>query len=191
MLRIICAKVKFRLFVAVELDDATRRFVSRQMERLAELGVAGRWEAVEKLHVTVAFLGPVEEARLDEVGNALREATQDRAPFALRFERAGVFPNARRPRVLWLGPDRESAAFTACAKAVREAYESLGFSFDHDPHAHITICRPREVPPGAIGTLPQRATQEVRGVCLMRSLPAGPTTRYEALERTSLAEGQI
>ena len=177
--------VKLRLFVAVELDDATRAFAARTVERLQALGATGRYEPLEKLHVTVAFLGAVDPAKLDDITKTLQASTTACSPFAVRFDRVGVFPSERRPRVLWIGPAQESASFTACANAVRTAYERIGFSFDHDPRAHITICRPSMVPAGALGTLPANVTLEVRGLALMRSLPAGPTTRYEALERTS------
>jgi 2'-5' RNA ligase len=181
--------VKLRLFVAVELDDATRTFASRTVERLIALGVDGRYEPIDKLHVTVAFLGAVDSSDLDAVIEALRDTTTMCSPFELRFERIGVFPSMRRPRVLWIGPAQESASFLACAIAVRTAYERIGFSFDHDPVAHITICRPRVVPDGALGALHTGVTQAVNGLTLMRSLPAGPTTRYEALERTSFSIG--
>lgn len=177
--------VKLRLFVAVELDDATRAFAGRIVERLQALGVAGRYEPIEKLHVTVAFLGAVAPDKLDDIIKTLQTSTAACSPFELRFERVGVFPSERRPRVLWIGPALENAAFGECANAVRSAYARIGFSFDHDPLAHITICRPRVAPAGAVGTLPGSVTLRVRGLTLMRSLPAGPTTRYEALERTS------
>ena len=179
--------MKLRLFVAVELDDATRTFASRVMERLKALGVDGRYEPVEKLHVTVAFLGAIEEQQLDAARETLHLANGQCSPFTLHFERVGVFPNARRPRVLWIGPAQKSAPFAGCANAVRRAYERRGFSFDHDPAAHITICRPRLVPADVLGALTEPATLMVRGLCLMRSLPAGPTTRYEALDRTCFA----
>ena len=178
------APLKLRLFVAVELEDATRSFASGVEQRLAEAGVAGRFEAPEKLHVTVAFLGSVPEAKLPIVAQALREACAACRPFELGFERVGAFPKGGHPRIVWIGPAIESQAFADCAKRVRDAYERIGFTFDHDAMAHITLCRPTSVPAGALGALPSGVTQTVAGLTLVRSLPAGPTTRYEALERT-------
>ena len=179
--------VKLRLFVAIELDDATRTFVAATVDGMVKQGLAGRFERTEKLHVTVAFLGAVEEERLAAVVQALRDASAQCRAFELRFERIGVFPNAQRPRVLWIGSEDDNMAFASCARHIRAAYERLGFTFDHEPVAHVTVCRPRALPGGILGPLATSATQTVRGVTLIRSLPAGPTTRYEALERTAFA----
>jgi len=176
--------VKLRLFVAVEIDEAVRAFAAAAAQQLARAGVVGRFEPLEKLHVTVAFLGSVPEAELPGALQALRDASALCRPFELCFSVIGAFPSVRRPRVLWIGPAQESAAFAACAGHVREAYGRLGFTFDNDAVAHISICRPAFVPPNAWHPPNGSAIQSVRGLTLMRSLPAGQTTRYEALERT-------
>ncbi len=176
--------MKLRLFVAVEIDDAVRALASSAAAAFAAAGVAGRFEAPEKLHVTVAFLGSTPADVLPAVAQALREASAACRPFELEFSRAGAFPNERRPRVLWIGPAQESAAFAACAGRVRAAYERLGFTFEHDAAPHVTICRPTQTANGALPALPDRAALTVSGLTLFRSMPAGHTTRYEALERT-------
>jgi RNA 2',3'-cyclic 3'-phosphodiesterase len=174
-----------RLFVAVEVDEAVRALALRSAAFLRECGVTGRFEPPEKLHVTVAFLGSVEQSRSEAIAQALRSASGMSVPFALVFDTIGGFPNERRPRVLWLGSSAQSAAFGECANGVRAAYEKLGFRFDHDATAHVTICR---ASPAAMGPLPRftaSATLSVNGLTLFQSLPAGQTTRYEALERTT------
>jgi RNA 2',3'-cyclic 3'-phosphodiesterase len=176
--------MKLRLFVAAEIDDRTRAFATQVQRHLADAGVTGRFEAPEKLHLTVAFLGSVAAERLAQVQAALRDACASCQRFDLRFDRLGAFPNARRPRLLWLGPTDEDTSFTKCARVVRTAFEQLGFVFDHDTRAHLTICRPAFVPKHLLAPLSTTARLSVHGLTLMRSLPAGPTTRYEALERT-------
>ncbi|MDQ6767113.1 MAG: RNA 2',3'-cyclic phosphodiesterase [Candidatus Eremiobacteraeota bacterium] len=178
--------MKLRLFVAVEIDETVRSLARRAAESLADAGVVGRFELPEKMHVTVAFLGSVQQSDLPAVIEALREATAACDSFCLEFARLGGFPNARRPRVLWIGPAQESAAFVDCAARVREGYERLGFRFEHDASPHITLCRPKFVPKQPLPELGARATLKVEGLTLFQSLPAGQTTRYEALERRKL-----
>jgi RNA 2',3'-cyclic 3'-phosphodiesterase len=176
--------MKLRLFVAVEVDDQVRRLASSAAAALAAAGIAGRFEPLEKLHVTIAFLGSTQDAMLQAVTQALHEASAACRPFELDFSRIGAFPNERRARVIWIGPAQESAAFVQCARRVRDAYEGLGFTFDHDATPHVSICRPAR---GAHAELPEltgSATVSVAGFTLFQSLPAGQTTRYEALERT-------
>ncbi len=176
--------MKLRLFVAIELNEAVRALAARAVEALAESGVVGRFELPEKLHVTVAFLGGLPESQLQDVVQALRDAAAACHRFLLEFDALGAFPNERRPRVLWVGTKRSSGEFTACARRVREAYANLGFTFEHDAQPHVTICRPKFVPSRTLPTLSGSASLPVESLTLLRSLPAGPTTRYEALERT-------
>jgi RNA 2',3'-cyclic 3'-phosphodiesterase len=189
VLRVIGALVKLRLFVAIEIDELIRSLAHDAVSSLAAVGVIGRFELPEKMHVTVAFLGSTPESNLPAVAQALYNGSSSCSPFALDFERIGAFPNERRPRVIWIGPAKESAAFAACAGRVRAAFEPLGFTFEHDASAHITICRPKIVPSHRLPKLRSRATLEVRGLTLFRSIPAGPTTRYEALDRTTFPAG--
>jgi RNA 2',3'-cyclic 3'-phosphodiesterase len=177
--------VNLRLFVAIEINAMVRALAQSAATALAAAGVAGRFEAPEKMHVTVAFLGSMPESNLAAITQALRDAASGCTEFEIDFGRLGAFPNERRPRVIWIGPVRESAAFMTCASRVRDAFKTLGFTFDHDAAAHITICRPKFVPEGRLPTLAANATLRVTGLTLFQSLPAGRTTRYEALERTT------
>jgi 2'-5' RNA ligase len=177
--------VKLRLFVAIEIDDAVRSLAQSAAESLAAAGVVGRFELPEKMHVTVAFLGSTAEPNLPAVAQALKDASAACRPFTLDFERLGAFPSERRPRVVWIGPAQENTAFAACAGRVRDAFKPLGFSFEHDASAHVTICRLKFVPFRQLPALSARATLNVKGLTLFRSIPAGPTTRYEALDRTA------
>jgi RNA 2',3'-cyclic 3'-phosphodiesterase len=179
--------VKLRLFVAIEIDETLRSLGESAAELLAARGVVGRFELPEKMHVTVAFLGSTDDANLPAVTQALHDASAGCSSFTLDFERVGAFPNERRPRVVWIGPAHESDAFALCAGRVRAAFERLGFAFEHDANAHITICRPKLVPSG-LPLLGTRATLDVKGLTLFRSIPAGPTTRYEALDRTTFPD---
>jgi 2'-5' RNA ligase len=179
--------VKLRLFVAIEIDEIVRSLAQGAAASLVSAGVVGRFELPEKMHVTVAFLGSTPESDLPAVTKAFHDASAGCSSFKLDFERLGAFPNERRPRVVWIGPAQEGAAFTSCAGRVREAFEQLGFVFEHDASAHITICRPKLVP-SRLPVLSTRATLDVKGLTLFRSIPAGPTTRYEALDRTTFPD---
>jgi RNA 2',3'-cyclic 3'-phosphodiesterase len=176
--------VKLRLFAAIEIDEPVRSLARGAAASLAAAGVVGRFELPEKMHVTVAFLGSTPECDMPGVRQALHDASAGCTSFKLDFDRLGAFPNERRPRVVWIGPAQESAAFNSCAGRLRETFEHLGFAFEHDASAHITICRPKLVP-SSLPALSGRATLDVKGLTLFRSIPAGPTTRYEALDRTT------
>lgn len=179
-----------RLFVALDLDEAARDCAMAAMTSLEERGVGGRFEAREKLHVTLAFLGSVSDDGVAAVIDSLRDVARQCRPFSLALDSLGAFPNERRPRVLWIGPSQPCAGFDDCALRVEAAYSALGWQFDRKAHPHVTICRLKGSGPIVLQPLRDHATVEMTGLTLYRSVPAGQTTRYIALERAPFS-GQI
>jgi 2'-5' RNA ligase len=130
-----------RLFVGVELDDDVRAACANARQRLERTAFAARYEPSEKLHLTVAFLGNVAGGRCDAAIAAMRAAAADCSPFDLRFDKIGAFPNERRPRIVYVGAREAGDGYRTLAAEVRAAYRELGFSFEDDAVAHVTIAR--------------------------------------------------
>src|SRR5437667_768531 len=94
---------RLRTFLAIDLGKPIRdRLVSLQ-ERLGQSGAPVKWVEPENLHVTLLFLGEVEDRAVPEVCRGVQEVTGKHTPFPMSIETAGCFPNARRPRILWVG----------------------------------------------------------------------------------------
>jgi 2'-5' RNA ligase len=130
-----------RLFAGIPLDDDARAYVAAAVDRLVITGVRARWIRPQNWHVTLAFLGDVDAARLPAVVDAFRTAAVRCEPFALRLSAVGAFPNERRPRVLWVGARDQPAGFVAAAALLRGAFAALGFGFDDEAVAHVTVGR--------------------------------------------------
>jgi 2'-5' RNA ligase len=175
-----------RLFVAIEVNDAVRKLAAQARRALEEAGVAGRFELDDKLHLTLAFLGEVDEARVAHIKDAIR-ALAGATPFSLDFDRLGAFPNPRRPHTIWLRSRRVPGAFIACGQGVRTQLSRLGFRFEHPLEPHVTVCRPKQVHDLVLPEIEGTARLHVESVTLFQSLPAGQTTRYEAIDRTAFA----
>lgn len=124
-----------RIFIAIELPDELKRALGSL--RLDMPGI--RRVPVGQLHLTLAFLGEVEEAALECLIRALANI---RAPaFTLCFSGTGCFPDRRRPRVLWAGlephPDLKRLA-----DSVRSAVNYCGIPLEERPFSpHITVAR--------------------------------------------------
>lgn len=168
-----------RIFAAIALDDAARRFAHGISEQLANGQPLCRFERPEKLHVTLAFVGSVPAERVGTFGDALARAAAACEPFRLRLDRLGGFPE-RRPRLLWLGSSAHDRAYAACAAQVREAFAALGSHCEVNTEPHVTLCRCK-VPLPAVPAiaLESGATIAVGELTLYESLPDGSTTRYE------------
>jgi RNA 2',3'-cyclic 3'-phosphodiesterase len=187
-----------RLFVALEPPEAVRRRIAARATELRKAsGRAAdevRWVAVENLHLTMQFLGAVPGDRVAAVEGAVRAAASAGRPASLSVKGAGGFPNARRPRVVWLGLEGDLEAATALVGDLGRRLAPLGFPPEARPwSAHLTIGRARD-PRGARGlggALVAGAQEEgvpwrVAEVTLFEShlSPKGP--RYEAVVRAAL-----
>lgn len=187
-----------RLFVAVEPPEAVRRRIAALAADLRRLaGRAAdelRWVPDENIHLTVQFLGAVPEERLEDVRQALAAAAAAARPLSLEVRGAGGFPNARRPRVVWLGLSGEVAGLAALAEELGRRLAPLGFPPEARPFAgHLTMARARDGrgAAGLGGALAAAAQAEgvawrAADLVLFEShlSPRGP--RYEPLLRAPL-----
>ncbi len=135
---------KRRLFVGIQLDDASRAVCAGVSERLQRTGFAAKYEPAEKLHVTLAFLGNVGANQYEAIAAAHDRVAAQNAPFGLTFDRIGAFPHERKPRVIYVGTREQGVPFRKLAQSTRDAYAALGFAFDEDPVAHVTIARVKD-----------------------------------------------
>jgi 2'-5' RNA ligase len=158
----------------------------------AELPVS--WVASENFHITVKFLGGIDEARVPAVIEALQTATTGRRAFDLEIVSLGAFPSPTRPRVLWAGVTEGEAPLAALAAAVDDALAPLGFPRETRAFtAHVTLARvrePRRTP--ALGEALAAATTRrfgrltIEHIALMRSDLSPRGARYTALSTVPL-----
>jgi RNA 2',3'-cyclic 3'-phosphodiesterase len=173
-----------KLFIGIVLDDAVRGACASIAQRLERSGVRARFEAAEKLHITLAFLGYVDANLVDEIQTAIVDVAARHAALGLELDRVGAFPQERRPRIIFVGARDQGAAFRALARDLR-AMELLGFQFKTDAVAHVTIARIREADRKPLPLLSEISPIPLRVAALsvFESLPdpARQTTRYEVI----------
>jgi 2'-5' RNA ligase len=138
-----------RLFTAVELDDATRGAVTARQRVIATaLRAAGdrdlRLTPPEQLHLTLVFIGNVDEASARRVEDVLVPSIAI-SPFTLELGACGMFPSSGRPRVLWLGVSRGSEELAELHRTVSGRLDQVGVQQeDRTYHPHLTIGRWRD-----------------------------------------------
>ncbi len=184
-----------RTFIAIKLPEDVLRGVAVVQDRLRRSGVEAGWVRPESIHLTLKFLGEVEEARQGEIFDALRKAAAGVSPFTIAVAGAGAFPGSRNARVLWLGITGDLAPLAALQETIEEAMEGLGFRReDRKFTPHLTLARIRQGrPPSGL----QKALDEIKdtglpafevdSVHFMKSdlQPSGPV--YTELGRVELA----
>jgi len=180
---------KRRLFVGIQLDGASRAACAAVAARLQQTGFAAKYESAEKLHVTLAFLGNVGANQYEAVAAALDGVAAQTAPFGLTLDRIGAFPHERKPRVVYVGTREQGAPFRKLAQSTRDAYAALGFQFDEDPVAHVTIARVQDprAPLRSVEFAP--ISFEMGSLSLFESLfdPEVHTSRYDVARVAALS----
>ena len=83
--------------------------------------------AHENFHVTLKFLGGIDDARVPSVSDALRAAVGRHARFEIELGGLGAFPSPTRARVLWAGVVSGEGSLAALAATVDVALAALGF----------------------------------------------------------------
>ena len=184
---------RWRVFVAVEIPDPVRDALTGPLASLQQLGDVIRINPVDRMHLTLHFLGHLPRPIVEQLAPALAPVVARHRRFALTAQGVGAFPAMARPRVLWAGITgadlpRLNAVQAELGVALRAASVNLeGERF----HPHLTLgrvrrpLRPPERPPlydwtarwGAaiFGEVP------VDRVRLMRSHLGGGPPRYTTL----------
>jgi len=131
-----------RTFVALNLPAEVKASVAERRRALPPTPRGLRWAAADQLHLTLAFLGDVDDDGLAAVRAAARSAAADHAPFDADLRGHGAFPNAGRARVAWLGWGAGADAVIALrATLVR----TLARAADRRPFSpHVTLARARD-----------------------------------------------
>jgi 2'-5' RNA ligase len=167
----------WRSFIAVELSreiaEGVRRIQSGLRERVA--GVS--WVRPEGIHLTLKFLGDVDPDRVEGIASKAEEGARAIGPFTIGVKGCGGFPNARNPRVIWIGVEEPSNRLTELQAKVEQGMEEMGFTREGRAYTpHLTIGRLRSGKgKGGVGQAIEAmkgcdlGLMEVREVCLFRS----------------------
>jgi 2'-5' RNA ligase len=128
-----------RVFVGLDIDPAIRERMTRYLEGVREFAPEARWVKPEAFHVTLKFIGEQKDDLVEEIKREL--ATVRAHPFEISFCGNGFFPNARSPRVFWLGIEA-GAQLAQLAKSVDEAVSRTGVPREtNDYSPHLTLAR--------------------------------------------------
>lgn len=173
-----------RAFIALELPYEFEDELAGCTRQLASV-VSGRFMKRSTYHVTLAFLGDIDEGEARSAMDALDAACAGMGPVPLSAEGLGTFG---RPRdaTLWLGLAR-SAQLMDLASRVRAELESCGIAFDAKPFLpHITLARRARIPTGALPDLPFPLPAEATSVTLFKSILDQSGATYKPLYTAEL-----
>lgn len=138
-----------------------------------------KWENYQKLHLTLKFLGEVEESKIEKIESVLAESVRTYSPFRTAISGFGGFPNLRNPRVLFIGLS-ENHELLKLQCEIEERLEGFGFKKENQAFvSHVTIgrIRGRAQSKGSF-PVPQNTSFFIAEIALMKSLLHPEGSKY-------------
>lgn len=187
-----------RAFWAIELSEeirsSLREFQDRIRTHLPPLG----WVKPESLHLTIKFLGEIDEEDVLSIQQAVKNCIKSCSPFSLQIEGIGGFPSLKQPRVLWAGVSGQVAELQSLVSQVEEALIPLGFPSESKIfRGHLTLARIKQASRGiGMALAKSKALEEhiffgilqVHQLCLFRSELKPTGAVYHRLTEIQLKE---
>ena len=131
-----------RTFLALELPFETKRALADYVAPLRTVEPGVSWTKAENFHLTLKFLGDTTPAQAASLAQAVPRVCANFAPITVAISGFGVFPNERRPRVLWLGLQEDTGKLHELAQQLELACRTLGFAKAEQAFtAHLTLGR--------------------------------------------------
>ena len=132
-----------RAFVAVELEPQTVQKIAAVIVQLRPRIPGVRWLPPANFHLTLKFLGDIEEAKVAPIAAALERDLYPFSCFTINAKGLGVFPDLKRPRILWVG--LVGGELNALASTAEKALVPFGFAAEKKTFTpHLTIGRWRQ-----------------------------------------------
>ncbi|MEN3013986.1 MAG: RNA 2',3'-cyclic phosphodiesterase [Endomicrobiia bacterium] len=137
-----------RTFIAVELDEEVKQkidtFIFKTYREIDKNKIS--WVKKENLHITLKFLGEIDEKQVLTVKNVLKEILQSKESFNISFEGLGVFPKINSPRVIWIGIKEGKDKLKTLADLIESELSKEGFPKETKEFtAHLTIARVKQI----------------------------------------------
>jgi 2'-5' RNA ligase len=131
-----------RLFIAIEFPTEILAQLREIQSRLRRLTSGGRFPLEKNLHLTLQFLGDVDERKVPGIIASLHQGTCQNPSFSLRLGEPGVFGEKNPYRVAWLGLAGELSVLQQLQRDIARSMAGLGFISEHKIYRpHITLAR--------------------------------------------------
>jgi 2'-5' RNA ligase len=189
-----------RIFIALDIPAEIRTRIAAFVDHARPYAPEAKWARIEGLHITLKFVGEVNDAKVQELRSALSAVKA--GPFDVTFSGAGFFPTPNAPRVFWVGVEG-GEGLPSLAAAIDNSTHELGIAREARAfNAHLTLARSRSGAGSGQLLRPLRnlveaepslqfGTMTAREFFLYRSELQRGGARYTKLERFGLEGYQV
>ena len=134
--------MKLRAFIAIGLPGELKAEIGELSSSLSVQIPGVRWVPPENLHLTLKFLGDVDQAIIPDIQAILGRMAARHLPITARLGGLEAFPNRRRPRIIWLGVTKGSDHLIDLAEDLSRGLTGLGFDPEKKKFTpHLTLGR--------------------------------------------------
>ncbi|MBD3287368.1 RNA 2',3'-cyclic phosphodiesterase [candidate division KSB1 bacterium] len=134
-----------RAFIAIEIPGKILDKITGIQNEMKQAPAQISWVKPGNIHLTLKFLGNIDESKIEEIVSAIERASAEILPFDIFIKRLGVFPNFKRPRVIWVGTE-QNEILARLAKNIDMNMSQLGFAREKRGFkAHLTLGRVKGV----------------------------------------------
>ena len=134
--------VKIRSFIAIEIPDKIKTEINIMINQFAKQDFSVQWVKYNNLHITLLFLGEVDQEFIDKSQKELAIIAGNEKPFEMSLSGIGAFPDLRQPRVIWIGVQKGAEQMINLQGNVKNSFSRLGYKQESRKfHPHLTIGR--------------------------------------------------
>jgi len=131
-----------RSFLAFELPVEIREQIRVISKELKKTALPVRWVKVDNIHLTILFLGSVDEDTIGDIEEKVNVVVKGFSAFKTKLNAVGAFPHWRRPRVIWIGLNGDIGRLSNLRNKLLEELKVLGFMPEKRPfRPHLTLGR--------------------------------------------------
>ena len=132
-----------RAFLAIDPPEDILQAMSRLQEKLMrEIGGRISWTKPQGQHLTLKFFGDISTEDVKNICSAVQNRVTSESSLNLKIEKLGVFPDARRPRVIWCGVTGDVENLSVLQRQLDSDFAGICFPGEDRPfQAHLTLGR--------------------------------------------------
>src|SRR3989339_1295186 len=116
-----------RTFIAIEVSDEVKKAAGEFVAELKKQRANISWVKKENVHITLKFLGEIDERKILLIEDVLKSCAEKKKPFEIEIKDCGGFPNLHKPRVIWIGITEGSQELKDIANCIDSKLSNLGF----------------------------------------------------------------
>lgn len=148
-----------RLFIAIPVSQAVEGKSGQILAGISHCSQV-KWVSKAQLHITLRFIGDMDEALVPKLESLLRNVAVSVAPFEMGLGSLGAFPSLNRPKVLFIPVNLGEDNLRQLEKRISSGLEEIGVKLEEKEfHPHLTLGRVRE------GKDAHPAVAELQGLC--------------------------